>query len=137
MKLEKLTKLFEDLLLENPGFKPLKTKNVTSYFDLLKDVPDDAFDKAAILVRQSATRFGWPGAGEIYQACRRFWQTEPERLWKKTVDWMKTTDSGTHDEWNKINAAIKAIGGEAQLIEAEGRDLEALRIAFLRQMGQE
>ena len=134
MKIEKLADLFNTLWLENPGWKILDQRHLDAYYNLLKDVPDEAFEKASLSVRRSATRFGWPGAGEIYQACRRFWQTEPERLWEKTVHWMKNTDSGTHDEWDKILPAIKAIGGEAQLIEAEGRDLEALRQAFLKVM---
>jgi len=135
MRIEQLQELFNQLWIENPGLKELDERHLHGYFDLLKDVPDDAFDKAAPIVRQSATRYGWPGAGEIYQVCRRFWQSEPERLWDKTVNWMKTTDKGIiHDEWPKISAAVKAIGGESQLIDAEGRDLAELKKLFLSVM---
>jgi hypothetical protein len=66
----------KELYRANPNLKPLDDENLGTYYRILKRVPETAFRLGGKIVMKQK-QIGWPGAGEIYQICRRLYKPEP------------------------------------------------------------
>jgi hypothetical protein len=126
MNLDSLKKLLDDVIMVNVHFKPLEDRNFLAYYEILREIPEGVFQLAARDILRM-DHYVYPSAGKIYEAARRYWPAEPERLFEKTLHWLRTEQPGTHDEWPKIRGALKYIGRESALMEADVRELELLK----------
>jgi hypothetical protein len=135
MKIELLSDLLISLVRDNPSWEPLSKQNLESYYQVLEPIPDDVFDKAALHIRRQRY-YRWPGAGEIYQICQTFMESEGQRLFTKTINFVRENpdNASRHDEWQKVHPIFKKLLGsswEGALLNLNERTLEQVKDQFV------
>jgi len=137
MKIQALETLLLKLAGDNPSWPNLTKTNLTCYMEVLEDIPDDIFDKAAKDVRRTKF-FSWPGAAEIYQACKRYMApdapviSEGERLWIKTLLNIRDQKAPAHDEWYKVQGILDYIGCCYDILTANDFELNKMEKTFIK-----
>lgn len=136
MKLDTLKDFITLIAMTNPSFRALTDANITAYFEVLHDIPEDVFDAVACKILRSKL-YGWPGAGEIYQMCKPTAPTEKqmtygEALWFKTVNQIKNKQK-PHDDWTTAQAVLDFFGfSVADIAEANQFGLDKIQQKFVR-----
>ena len=140
MKIETLREFLMKLSYDNPMWKPLETANLNAYYEVLKSVPEEVFQMAAMQIRRTKY-YGWTGAADIYLVCESFMDQENNRLFTKTLNFLRENPDNSlkHDEWNKVHPVFKRIigvGWEIDLLNMNDKMIELTKQRFCQVYNQ-